>query len=178
MHTIRRMKASCLLFLSIHLSSLLAVENDFGNYTKVVVHTMKTEHKNHLIELAQGYLKFVHDVGSAGSVQPDDVRIKSLFAKNLTKTDNRSVLFEGNRDLLLPQMRGFEKEYNPESKKADWVVDIANALIIPSTETNSVVIYFEWTHVNVGRATTMVVLQCNENNQIARIIDVWAKVLN
>jgi len=88
------------------------------------------------------------------------------------------VLFENNRDLLLPQMRGFEKEYNPKSNKADWIVEIDNAFIVPSIETNSVVIYFEWVHVNIGRNTTMVILQCNNNNQIERIIDVWAKVQN
>jgi hypothetical protein len=132
--------------------------------------------KNNLIRIAQDYLKFINDVGSAESVKSDDVRIKTLFAENLTKIDNRTILFENDRELLLPQMRGFEKEYNPESNKADWVVDIDNALIISSIETNAVVIHFEWLHVNVGRGTTTVILQCNNNNQIERITDVWAKV--
>jgi hypothetical protein len=131
-----------------------------------------------LREIAKNYLEFIHDVGSAQSVANDDERIKILFAQNLTKIDNCSILFENDRDALLTQMRGFEKEYNPESDRADWAVAIDKALIIPSQETNAVVISFEWTHVNVGRGTTTVILQCNNNNQIERIIDVWAKVNN
>lgn len=134
-----------------------------------------TMHHN-LITIARNYLAFVNDVGSAQSVAQDDPRLAALFAPNLTKIDNRSVLFENDRNLLLPQMRGFEKEYNPESHQADWVVNQDNAIIIPSAETNSVVINFEWMHVNVGRGTTTVILQCNDHGQIERVIDVWAKV--
>lgn len=129
-----------------------------------------------LTQLAYDYLQFIHDVGSARSVQQDDIRLVTLFAPNLTKIDNRSVLFKNDRALLLPQMRNFEKEYNPTSNKADWVVHSDTALIIPSTETNTVVIHFEWTHIHVGKGTTTVILQCNTNGQIERITDVWAKV--
>jgi hypothetical protein len=129
-----------------------------------------------LVEIAQEYLQFVHDVGSAKSVQADDVRLKALFAENLTKIDNRAILFQNNRDSLLSQMKGFEKEYNPESRKADWVLEIDTAIVIPSLETNTVVAHFEWTHVNVGKGTTTAILQCNADGQIERITDVWAKV--
>jgi hypothetical protein len=129
-----------------------------------------------LMQLAKDYLQFVHDVGGAQSVQPDDARLETLFAQNLTKIDNRSVLFEGNRDLLLPQMQGFKKEYDPTSSEVCWVAVFDTVLIIPSVETNTVVVYFEWIHMNVGRGTTIALLQCNDNNQIERITDVWAPV--
>ncbi|MDR3646213.1 MAG: hypothetical protein P4L22_01590 [Candidatus Babeliales bacterium] len=134
------------------------------------------EVKNHLIEVAQNYLKFVNDVGSAKSVKSDDTRVKTLFAENLTKIDNRTILFANDRNLLLSQMKGFEKEYTPNSNVADWTVNLNTALIIPSTETNSVTVQFEWQHINVGRATTTAILQCNSNNQIEKVIDVWAKI--
>jgi hypothetical protein len=155
----RHIKVVSLLFVSIYFNGALTMEN-----------------RNHLIKIAQDYLNFVHDVGSVQSVQTNDLRIETLFAENLTKIDNRSILFANNRQALLPQMRGFEKEYNPQSNTADWVVNRDNALIISSSETNSVVINFEWTHVNVGRGTTTVILQCNAHNKIERIIDVWAKI--
>lgn len=165
-----QLKTICLLFLGIQFSSSFATEND-----TYVVDTMNTEH-NHLVTIAKNYLQFVHDVGQPSSVQQNDSRLKTLFAENLTKIDNRTVLFENNRDLLLPQMRGFEKDFNPNSQQADWAADFDTVIIIPSAETNSVVIHFAWTHINIGKATTMAILQCNSNNQIERIIDVWAKV--
>jgi hypothetical protein len=136
------------------------------------------EEKNRLINLAYEYLRFVHDVGSALSVQVDDPRLEILFAEDLTKIDNRSILFERSRQSLLPQMKGFKKEDDPAAYQVAWVIDIDNALVIPSVETNSVIVHFEWTHVNVGRATTIAILQCNSYNQIQQIIDVWAPVRN
>ena len=140
------------------------------------IHTMYASEKEKLMEIAYNYLQFVHDVGSVYSVKSDDSRIAILFADNLTKIDNRITLFANNRQLLLPQMKGFEKEDNPEAVEPAWIIDSDHALIIPSTETNSVIAYFEWVHVHVGRATTMAILQCNDNGQIERITDVWAKV--
>lgn len=143
------------------------------------VHAMYAQEKeqsSQLIQVAQSYMQFVHDVGSARSVQLDDRRVATLFAKNLTKIDNRTTLFANDRQLLLPQMKGFEKEDNPQATEAAWTIDIDHALIVPSVETNSVVVHFEWKHVHVGNATTMAILQLNENGQIKSIIDVWAKV--
>lgn len=142
------------------------------------VQSMENDSTDHLIRTASEYLNFVHDVGSVHSVQPDDPRIELLFSEHLTKIDNRTILFENSRQSLLPQMRGFKKEYDPEATEAAWAVDIANALIIPSVETNTVVIHFEWKHMNVGIGTTTVILQCNYKGQIETIIDVWAPVLN
>lgn len=141
-----------------------------------ILHATYQNSARQLRHLAQDYLQFIHDVGSAQSVQSDDVRLEMLFAENLTKVDNCSILFANNRAALLPQMKGFEKEYDPTTNKADWTVDIDKALIIPSPETNMVVIHFQWTHINVGKGTTTVILQCNKEEQIERITDVWAKV--
>ena len=139
-------------------------------------HALYTMEKNQLTQVAKDYLQFVHDVGSGQSVQSDDLRINELFAEKLTKIDNRITLFANNRQLLLPQMKGFEKEENSASDQVSWVIHKDQALIVPSTETNSVVVYFEWTHAHVGRATTMAILRCNQQGQIQCIIDVWAKV--
>ncbi len=140
------------------------------------LNVVQASEENPLIKIAQDYLQFVHDVGSARSVEKDDIRISTLFAENLTKIVNGSVLFANNRQLLLPQMKGFEKEDNLESRQAAWIVHENEALIVPSTETNAVIVSFEWTHVHVGRATAMAILHCNEQRQIERITDVWAKV--
>lgn len=150
----------------------------FGNSLLFGLKNSNEEASSQLQKTAQNYLQFVHDVGSAGSVKSDDPRICQLFAYNLTKIDNRMTLFENNRELLLPQMKGFEKENNPEATEPDWIINFDDALIIPSVEKNSVIAHFTWSHLNIGRATTMAILQCNEQGQIERIIDVWARIQN
>lgn len=139
------------------------------------------EHQNahqRLIKIAEDYLTFMYDACISNSVQTCDKRIEILFAPNLTKIDNCSILFENNRELLLPQIQGFVKPNDFTADQAIGTIDTANALIIPSVETNSVTIHFQWTHRDIGTATTTVILQCNSNGQIERIIDVWAKVLH
>lgn len=151
-------RISVLFFAGISVSGIAAMEN-----------------KNYLTKIAKDYLEFINDVGTAKSVQADDLRIQTLFAENLTKIDNHSVLFANNRQALLAQMKGFEKE-NRQSEKDDWTVNKDDAVIISSSETNSVVIYFDWMHVNVGHGITAVTLKLNADNKIERITDVWAPV--
>lgn len=166
--------ASALIIVSLYLCGLECNQLDDNSQEGNMMKELKAD--DALYKIAQKYLKFIHDVGSAESVSQTDPRIKTLFAENLTKIDNTVILFENNRESLLPQMKGFEKEYNHLSNKPDWIVAYDNALIIPSSETNSVVIHFEWVHINVGKGTTTVILQCNSDNKVERIIDVWAKV--
>lgn len=160
-----------LIVISLKSSMMIASENN-----SMHIENSRTTTQAQLIKIGKDYLTFVHDVGSEQSVQADDKRLEILFAQNLTKIDNRTILFKNSRQSLLPQMKGFETEYKPELKKRDWSVDVENALIIPSIETNSVIVYFEWTHINIGSAITNAILQCNNKGQIERIIDVWAKV--
>lgn len=168
-----RLSIYCLLSFTFF-SGLITAGQD--KFTSTTMDNMQNHDTSRLIQLAQDYLQFVHDVGQIGSVRSDDPRISTLFAENLTKIDNRTILFANNREALLPQMRGFEKEFNPTATQLDWKADFDSVIIIPSAETNSVVMNFAWEHINIGKATTMVILQCNANNQIERIIDVWNKI--
>lgn len=125
-----------------------------------------------LRNIAKEYLTFMRDVFSVPAATSNDPRLKTLFAKDLTKIDNRSILFENNRDALFAQMTGFKKG----ELVSDWMIDVEHALIIPSTETNTVVVYFEWAHPKIGRHTTIAILKCNDDMKIEYITDVWAPV--
>lgn len=128
-----------------------------------------------LTQLGRNYLKFMSDAVTGG-IKSNDLRLESLFAENLTKFDNRTVLFKNSRQALLRQIEGFKEAQRLNAGQSSVSIDIDNATIIPSSETNSVIVYFEWSHVSIGRATTMVILQCNAEGQIECVIDVWAKV--
>ncbi len=130
---------------------------------------------DYLRQLGKNYLKFMSDAAN-GAITPSDPRITTLFAENLTKTDNRTVLFENSRQSLLAQIAEFTEQRKLDADKKIATIDIEHATFIPSSETNSVVVYFEWSHMSIGRATTMVILQCNPAGQIERVIDVWAKI--
>lgn len=132
------------------------------------------ENKKSLNEIAQSYLNFVNNVGG-GLISHDDTIIQTLFAPNLTKIDNNTILFANNRDLLLPQMYTLKKE-GSQLSKLDWTVDLDAALIIPSLETNSVVVNFQWSHTKAGNGLTSALLICNNNNQIEKIVDVWSRM--
>ena len=173
-----------LLYLSLFLlSTRLIAEESFlctsSKQQENMVHDQQlTIHRDQLIKLANDYLLFISDVGSPQSVRSDDPRLEELFAENLTKIDNTSVLFEKNRNALLPQMRSFEVAREYEANTQIWTIDVHNARVIPSAETNSVVINFEWVHIHAGKGTTTVILQRNTNGKIEQIKDVWALVQN
>lgn len=124
--------------------------------------------------IAREYLKFMQDVFSVPAATAEDPRIESLFTQNLTKIDNRSILFANDRTALYPQMTGFKQG----DMIADWILDAESALIIPSEETNTVTINFEWYHPKIGRHTTTAILQCDGDMKIMRIIDVYASMKN
>lgn len=153
------------------LRSMIFFNLIFFSNTDMKAHNITLHSLN---QIGQSYLMFMSDVVN-GLVHSNDTRLEILFAENLTKIDNRTVLFSNNRNGLLPQIASFQAEHHLKDE-AMAQIDIEHATFIPSVETNSVVVYFAWSHINIGKATTMVILQCNKNGQIECIIDVWAKV--
>lgn len=166
-----------LLFIDIHVT---ADEESFLCTSSTQEHMVNNQklamQKDILIKIANDYLLFINDVGSLHSVKRNDPRLETLFAEDLTKIDNTSLLFEKNRDALLPQMRSFEVTKGSQTTIQLWTVDVHNALIIPSPETNTVAVNFEWVHAHAGKGTTVAILKCNTSGKIEQIKDVWALV--